>query len=126
MHAHDHSKHDHSKDAPTAKPVDPFEQFIEAQRQLAFFTHTYKCATSRKARCEDLMSRKGTSPRRNKKGRTVPGWDPSKKAQMVRRLMTANQELNQCASAMEQLKSQIEAFIAEAKKGATAQPSLSL
>jgi len=105
MHAHDHSKHDHSKDVPTAKPVDPFEQFIETQRQLAFFTHTYKCATSRKARNELLMSRKGAKK-----------WDAPKKAKMVRRLMTANQELNQCASAIEQLKAQIEAFVGEIKK----------
>jgi hypothetical protein len=62
-------------------------------RQIIFFNHTKMCAMARKARLEDLMQRKH-SPKK---------WDAAKKAKMVRKLMTANQELEESVNALDQL-----------------------
>lgn len=69
----------------------------ELVRQIAFFTHAQACAASRKARAEDLMQR-----------RVAKSWDAAKKGKMVRRLMRANQELEQSAEALDQLKHLLE------------------
>ena len=59
--------------------------------------HLRVCATSRKGRAQELMSR-----------RVAKSWSAAKKAKMVRRLMTANQELEQSTSAIEQLTHRLE------------------
>lgn len=75
--------------APTEnKPEDP-EELV---RKLYFFNHVKVCATSRKGRVEELMQR-----------RSAKKWDAKKKARMVRRLVTANQELEQSESAIDQI-----------------------
>ena len=60
--------------------------------QIGFYEHLMVCASSRKARAEELMQRA--------KART---WDAAKKAKMVRRLMTATQELEQSLAALDRL-----------------------
>lgn len=68
------------------------EDPLELARQLAFFKHILICSSTRKERAEDLMAR-----------RSAKKWDAKKKQRMVRRLMTANQELEQSTDAVEQL-----------------------
>jgi hypothetical protein len=72
------------------------EDPIEMARQLAFFKHILICSSTRKERVEDLMSRSSAKK-----------WDAKKKQRMVRRLMTANQELEQSSDAVEQLSSRL-------------------
>lgn len=66
------------------------------RRQIAFFAHAVTCATIRKVRAEEVMQRR--------KART---WDAAKKAQMVRRLTSAGQELEQSVGALEQLREKL-------------------
>ena len=73
---------------PEEKKVD----LVELQKQLQFFRHYLHAATLRKERCEDLMSRQ-----------IAKTWDAKKKAKMVRRLTTANSELEQCVTAIDQV-----------------------
>lgn len=77
---------DHDADEP--KQDNP----LMIKWRLAYFGRVQFCATQRKTRLEVLMSR-----------RVAKSWSPAKKAQMVRRLMTANQELEQATLALEQL-----------------------
>lgn len=64
----------------------------ELKLQLARFKHVHECARLRKERQEDLMQRK-----------VAKTWDHAKKAQMVRRLMTANKELEQSTEVINQI-----------------------
>jgi hypothetical protein len=57
----------------------------------------HMCATSRKGRAQQLMSRRSAS-----------SWDAAKKAKMVRRLMRANQEVQQSETAIAQLTHRLE------------------
>lgn len=86
---------------PQEKKEDP-EQI---RLQIAFFTHTLKCATLRKARYEDLMQRRGSRK-----------WDAAKKAQMVRRLTTANQEMEQSEHAVDQLTNHLAQIVTSPKR----------
>jgi hypothetical protein len=89
-----------------AKAENNMEDPAVLQRQIAFYSHVQVCATSRKARLEDLMQRK-----------IAKTWDAAKKAKMVRRLMTANQELDQSVDALDQLKHRLEQVTTQAVVG---------
>ena len=78
--------------APTRVPGEEKEDPQEMMRQLEFYAHLKVCATARKERCEELMQR-----------RIAKTWDAKKKARMVRKLVTANQELEQSDMAIDQL-----------------------
>jgi hypothetical protein len=80
----------------TNEPMAP-EDPVTMLKQIAFFTHVQKCAAVRKARAEELMQR-----------RVAKGWDAAKKAKMVRRLVTAGQELDQATDALDQLRFRLE------------------
>jgi hypothetical protein len=67
--------------------------------QIAYVNHVQRCATSRKERVEALMQR-----------RSAKKWDAKKKARMVRKLMTANQELEQTTTALTDLLPRFEAL----------------
>lgn len=79
--------------SPESKKEDP-EQI---KRQITYYLHVQACATSRKARAEELMSRN-----------IAKKWDADKKTQMVRRLMTAKQEITQSENAIDQLSHRLE------------------
>jgi hypothetical protein len=64
----------------------------ELKAHLARFKHVHECARIRKARQEALMSRKGAKK-----------WDAATKSRAVRRLMTANQLLEQATEAINQI-----------------------
>lgn len=83
--------------APEERQDDP----ETLRRQIAFFVHALACATVRKSRAEDLMQR-----------RQAKAWDAAKKAKMVRRLTSANQELEQAAGALEQLREKLSQLVA--------------
>lgn len=68
------------------KQEDPRELLHRAEKLKRLLA----CATSRKERCEDLMQR-----------RIAKTWEPVKKAKMVRRLVKANQEIEQSTAELE-------------------------
>jgi hypothetical protein len=86
--------------APNEVPKVP--QDLVLQYQLAYVKRTLYCATDRKARLEDLMSRD--------KAKT---WDAKKKAKMVRRLVAANQAVEQCVTAVDELTKNLEGVMAK-------------
>lgn len=90
--------------------------------QIKFFGHMKFCATSRKARVEDLMQRRSANGWRTLKGRVAPGWNTSKKTQMVRRLMRASQEIDQADKAVGQLTQQLAKIKEEPKKANNVAP----
>jgi hypothetical protein len=71
------------------------------QYQLAYVQRTLTAASLRKERLEDLMARRGAKK-----------WDASKKAVMVRRLVTATQTVEQCVAAVDELTKKLEAVLA--------------
>ena len=81
----------------------PKEDPMTILHHINVYSHTLMCATSRKQRNEQLMSRK-----------SAKAWTPAKKAKMVRRLMTTNQEITQSENALDQLKIHLERLMAEA------------
>jgi hypothetical protein len=88
-----------------AAPMPAAEDPRELSRQIQFFTHVQKCAAVRKARAEELMQR-----------RVAKTWDAVKKAKMVRRLVTASQELNQASDALDQLQLRLSQVTVEPTK----------
>jgi hypothetical protein len=97
------------EDQPTPDPqvvaqVEP-ERKVELPEllyRLSFYRHTMNCATQRKERCEELMGRQ-----------IAKKWSPAKKAQMVRRLMTANQEIQQCVAGIDETERLVQVIVAE-------------
>lgn len=87
------------------------EQIIELQFRIAYVQHLQRCASSRKARLEDLMQR-----------RSAGKWDPTKKAKMVRRLITVDQTLEQCVPVLAELTTNLEKVVAGAKQTVNAAP----
>jgi hypothetical protein len=81
-HTHDH---DHEQGDDKEKEVEQLKHWLE------HFARIYKFATFRKERCEELMRR-----------RSAKKWKPEKVARMARRLMTANKEIEQSESALDQ------------------------
>lgn len=80
------------------------------QYQLAYVKHTLNAASLRKERLEDLMSR-----------RSAKKWDASKKATMVRKLVTATQTVEQCVGAVDELTKKLEIVIAQLREQAPQQ-----
>ena len=80
------------------------------QYQLAYVQHTLNAASQRKERLEDLMSR-----------RSAKKWDAAKKANMVRKLVTATQTVEQCVAAADELTKKLEVVIAQLKAAAPQQ-----
>lgn len=78
--------HQHTEEEPKEENVDQLKAWLE------HFARVYKAATFRKERCELLMRRKAAKK-----------WPPEKKARMVRRLMTANKEIEQSENALDQV-----------------------
>jgi len=70
---------------------DPKESIEQLKKWLEHFARIYKFVTFRKERCEELMRRKSAKK-----------WPPKKVARMVRRLMTANKEIEQAEGALDQ------------------------
>jgi len=73
------------------------------QRQIQAYTRVKANAGSRKERLTELMQR-----------RSAKKWDPKKKAQMVRRLMTASEELDQSVDFLDQLNHRLEQITTQA------------
>ncbi len=71
---------------------EPKESVEQLKAMLEQFAKAYKFAASRKARCEDLMHRKSAAE-----------WAPEKKMRMVRRLLTANKEMEQTEGYLDQI-----------------------
>ncbi len=69
----------------------------KVQEQIKTFTIQERNASSRKLRCEDLMRRKSSKR-----------WDEKKKLKMVRRLMTANKQVEQAVNAIVQLRDKLD------------------
>jgi hypothetical protein len=84
-------------DKPATNEPKAAEDPVTMLKQLAYYDHVRKCAALRKERLEDLMQR-----------RTAKKWDAAKKTKMVRRLVTANRELEQSDEALDQLKFRLE------------------
>jgi hypothetical protein len=101
------------KEPPTAE---------ELEMQIRYFGHMKFCATSRKARVEDLMQRRSANGWRKLTGRIAAGWNTSKKTQMVRRLMRAGQEIDQADNAIGKLTEQLTQIKEEAKKANNVAP----
>lgn len=80
-HQHDHEGEEKKEDVEQLK------------RWLEHFARIYKFASFRKERCEELMRRKSAKK-----------WPPEKVQRMVRRLMTANKEIEQAENALDQVK----------------------
>lgn len=80
-HAHQHTEEEKKEDN-----VDQLKAWLE------HFARVYKFASFRKERTEMLMRRKSAKK-----------WPPEKKARMVRRLMTANKEIEQSENALDQV-----------------------
>lgn len=70
----------------------PEEDPARLQTYVQDFTKKHAFASSRKARCEKLMRRK-----------IAKTWAQTKKLKMVRRLMTANNEIKQAEEALQSL-----------------------
>lgn len=68
------------------------EDIEQLKRWLEHFANVYRAASARKERCEDLMRRKSAKK-----------WDPTKTAKMVRKLMTANKEIEDATNALDQV-----------------------
>lgn len=71
---------------------DKKEDVEQLKRWLEHFAKQYQFASFRKERCEELMRRKSAKK-----------WSPEKTARMVRRLMTANKEIEQATNALDQV-----------------------
>lgn len=80
----------------------PQDHPMVLQYQLAYVKHTLHCATERKARLEDLMSRQ-----------IAKKWDAKKKATMVRKLVNAGQTIEQCIGAVDELSKKLEEVMAK-------------
>ncbi len=80
----------------------PQDHPLVLQYQLAYVRHTLNAASQRKERLEDLMSR-----------HIAKKWDAGKKSKMVRRLVTANQTIEQCVGAVDELTKKFEAALAK-------------
>ena len=80
-------------------------------KQLHSYQRLQLFATSRKARCEELMRR-----------RSAKKWDAAKKARMVRKLMTANKELETSTGMIEQLMARLTQLWGEANAQRTFSP----
>jgi hypothetical protein len=72
-------------------PEERDKEIEQLKHWLEHFARKFKFAASRKERCEELMRR-----------RSAKKWDAAKTARMVRRLMAANQELEQSEGALDQ------------------------
>lgn len=66
------------------------EEITQLKRWLEHFADTYRFFSSRKERLEDLMRRQSAKQ-----------WKPEKVARMVRRLMTANKEIEQAEGVLD-------------------------
>lgn len=66
-------------------------------QQIGEFATQERNATSRRLRCEELMRRK-----------IAKSWDEKKKLKMVRRLMSANKQIEQADQAIVQLREKLE------------------
>lgn len=77
--------HQHTEEEPKEENVEQLKAWLE------HFARIYKFATFRKERCEELMRRKSAKK-----------WSPEKVQRMVRRLMTANKEIEQSENALDQ------------------------
>ncbi len=69
----------------------------KVQEHISSFTMQERNATSRKLRCEELMRRK-----------SAKRWNENKKQRMIRRLMTANKQVEQAGNAIVQLRDKLE------------------
>jgi hypothetical protein len=87
-------------------PEVPQDHPMVLQYQLTYVQRMLNSASQRKERLEDLMKR-----------RAAKQWDAAKKAQMVRRLVTVTQTVEQCVGAIDELTKQLEGVMA--KMGAT-------
>lgn len=82
----------------------------QIQYMIAAYTRQLNCSMSDKARITELMGRKSANGWVSKsrhprcKGKKRAGWDATKKAQMVRRLMKASQSVNECIDTIDKLK----------------------
>ncbi len=72
------------------------------QYQLAYVKHTLHCASERKTKLEELMSRP-----------TAKKWDATKKAKMVRRLVTSTETVEQCVVAVDEVSRKLEEVLAK-------------
>lgn len=86
---------------PAEEKQDNPHELIMKIRQLQFINHA---ATSRKERAEQLMQRK-----------VAKKWDAKKKAQMVRRLTTANGDIEQSTTFIDQLQTRLEQVMSAAQ-----------
>lgn len=80
----------------------------QLQLQIQFFNHVKHCANSRKARIENLMQRRSANGWISRKGVRKAGWDQAKKTCMIRRLMRANEELEQANDSLERLMARLD------------------
>jgi hypothetical protein len=87
----------------------PQDHPMVLQYQLAYVKHMLEGATQRKARLEEVMQRRGAKK-----------WPAAKKAQMVRRLVTANQTVEQCTAATDELAKKMEEVMAKLLPPSTA------
>ena len=91
MQEHQHVEGSADYENDREKEVEQLKHWLED------FARKYKFASFRKERTELLMRR-----------RSAKKWTPEKTARMVRRLMTANQEIEQSEGALEQIKHRLE------------------
>lgn len=79
--------------AAATEEAEPKKEDIEQlKRWLEHFANVFRSASQRKERCEDLMRRQGAKK-----------WDAAKTAKMVRKLMTANKEIEDATNALDQV-----------------------
>lgn len=74
----------------------------ELLHKLSYYSLMNRNAGLRKSRQEELMSR-----------RVARTWDAAKKSKMVRRLMRANQELEQSTVAIGEIERRLEVLVAQ-------------
>lgn len=91
-----HMQEENNAMAQVQSPQDREKEVAQLQHWLEHFAGKYKIASFRKSRYEDLMRRKSAKK-----------WNPEKTARMVRRLLSANKEVEQSETMLERCRSRL-------------------
>jgi len=83
----------------------------EVRHQIRVHARAKACALSRKERLGSLMERRTANGWWSAAGKARSGWDPAKKARMVRRYTVACQEFDAASSTLGDLEQRLDQLL---------------